>query len=558
MASNAPSKFKKNTKKKIIFKHDQHSSVGSSMLSNFYKQAEFCDISVLAGINGVSIQAHRIVLCAYSEYFLEILQSTKHSSTLQYQVQIKEIEASTLKPIIEFMYFGSIELSFETVADLLKAASFLKIEPLIKGCCSFVEKNIDYRNSLSWYQLACDFTLPRLKENILTHICNNFDTISKHKQLTMLTENQFEQLLESIKMATTKNFLAEEAFLAIVAWINYDQPNREHLVPQLLSKVSFENLTLEFIMKNRKIVCRNIESYELVCSWLQWHLSPETRPERNTTKQKHDRLTIVQNCKLVNFRIFDIKTYDSNLKLWSIERTLSPVTDYEISSTILCDNKLLAATNIHFTHILECIDLQTCKKSLIQSQSNKVILQMAFLKGYLCVLFFLRSFEVSLELYSFSRRQWENKVLPFLPTMFCKLVTNDEMLYLLDFTVGSLGLYNIFLNQWRLENIRKEALINFGLAVDERFLYILGGKLEEEIIDKVKCYNLSDNSWSTLASLPQAREQFNAVICENKILTSDGFYVDEYNIDNDTWETFSSLKTRKKGGVKIISWETNP
>ncbi|RLU17015.1 hypothetical protein DMN91_011084 [Ooceraea biroi] len=90
--------------------------------------ADNCMVDVTLCAAGQRIQAHRIVLCACSTLFHELLsQVTEDYST----IILSDISPRDIQSIIQFMYHGEVRVPVEDISSLLEAARLLKISGLI-------------------------------------------------------------------------------------------------------------------------------------------------------------------------------------------------------------------------------------------------------------------------------------------------------------------------------------------------------------------------------------------------------------------------------------------
>ncbi|XP_055851109.1 kelch-like protein 4 [Episyrphus balteatus] len=540
---------------KMIYKCPKQAAIVSEKLLSFYKENELFDTVLIVGSNCINIQAHRVVLCAFSEYFLEKFrggQNALQTSTLQ----LKEIEASNLKLIIDFMYTGLIELRLANIDGLLKTALFLKIKTLIEGCYELIGQNINSSNSLTFLRLANELSLSSLKAKSLECIYTHFEKISKANEFLLLNKDELKNLLFN---DNPHNDFQEVVFLSMVDWINYDKLNRAHFAFELLSMIRFRALSPKFILENRKSVCKTVEDYELICSWLQWHLSPDTRsnlqPNRPLIpRKKTDKLAVIGH---QNGREICFQTFNSKENTWSMEmKKLSPSIRSN-SSTIVIDNKLLEVggyLNGSMTNRIQCLDMGTIDwVDFPPMNTPRMDCQLANLNRYLCVFGLNTNFVPSMEIYNFSSCKW-NRLQPMGKlSKYSRITALNGRLYILDFENGFLQVYDISSNKWTSKAVGKSSLRNFGFAGTERFLYVIGGNENGEYMKTVKRYDLSNNSWCELASLSRGLEHPTTKVFGNKIMICDGCNVEEYNIDIDKWNTLSCLPEEVKSISVSIS-----
>ncbi|XP_050446444.1 uncharacterized protein LOC126849037 isoform X1 [Cataglyphis hispanica] len=99
---------------------------------------EDCMVDVTLSAAGQRIHAHRIVLCACSTLFKEVLsQVTEDYPT----IILSDISPQNVKSIIEFIYHGEVRIPVDNINSLLEAAQSLKISGLV-DINGFEEKTI--------------------------------------------------------------------------------------------------------------------------------------------------------------------------------------------------------------------------------------------------------------------------------------------------------------------------------------------------------------------------------------------------------------------------------
>lgn len=86
---------------------DSHQNHLQTRLLNQLKQNRFCDVT-LALEDGQTLEVHRAILCACSEYFDNILSVTYTGRDTV--VILKDCEYEDVKLIIQYMYSGEISV----------------------------------------------------------------------------------------------------------------------------------------------------------------------------------------------------------------------------------------------------------------------------------------------------------------------------------------------------------------------------------------------------------------------------------------------------------------
>ncbi|XP_076685560.1 uncharacterized protein LOC143377765 [Andrena cerasifolii] len=90
---------------------------------------EDCMVDVTLAAAGERIHAHRIVLCACSTLFRDVLSQVNEDHPT---IILSDISAQDIKSIIEFTYHGEVRVPVENFNSLLDAARSLKISGLIE------------------------------------------------------------------------------------------------------------------------------------------------------------------------------------------------------------------------------------------------------------------------------------------------------------------------------------------------------------------------------------------------------------------------------------------
>nr|XP_033328284.1 uncharacterized protein LOC117221433 [Megalopta genalis] len=102
-----------------------------SHLSDVVRQLleEDCMVDVILAAAGERIHAHRIVLCACSTLFRDVLSQVNEDHPT---IILSDVSAQDIRSIVEFIYHGEVRVAVENISSLLDAARSLKICGLIE------------------------------------------------------------------------------------------------------------------------------------------------------------------------------------------------------------------------------------------------------------------------------------------------------------------------------------------------------------------------------------------------------------------------------------------
>jgi len=101
----------------------------SELLSVFKELANdevFTNVTIVAA-GGKTIEAHKVVLSAFSPFFKELLVKNHHQHPLIY---LRGVSYTNLKAIIDFIYFGQAKVDANDLPDFMALASDLQIKGL--------------------------------------------------------------------------------------------------------------------------------------------------------------------------------------------------------------------------------------------------------------------------------------------------------------------------------------------------------------------------------------------------------------------------------------------
>jgi len=92
------------------------------------------------------------------------------------------------------------------------------------------------------------------------------------------------------------------------------------------------------------------------------------------------------------------------------------------------------------------------------------------------------------------------------------------------------------------------------------YLYVCGGRLEDDVSSKVEIFDTVENKWEEVASMQQARDCAFGVATKVKIFVAGGRREDwasrlltceMFSISTNEWQLISSLKAPREGGTMM-------
>ena len=108
--------------------HDYHSNWRKS-LSQLRKETDFADVTVVTD-DKVKFSAHKILLSSCSNTFKFILKESNHANPLIY---LSSVSSVNLGFILDYIYYGEVNLYQEQLDSFLETSEKLEIEGLLGG-----------------------------------------------------------------------------------------------------------------------------------------------------------------------------------------------------------------------------------------------------------------------------------------------------------------------------------------------------------------------------------------------------------------------------------------
>ena len=96
-------------------------------IANLRAHTDFTDVT-LASADGKQIDAHKVILCAASPFFQNLLKGNKHAHPLIY---MRGVDSEDLLALVDFFYSGEANIPQENLESFLKVAEELQLKGLM-------------------------------------------------------------------------------------------------------------------------------------------------------------------------------------------------------------------------------------------------------------------------------------------------------------------------------------------------------------------------------------------------------------------------------------------
>lgn len=100
------------------------------------RKSEFFDVTLACDGGDEQIQAHKLVLASCSPFFRKVLNNVQNSKNANGQnplIYLKGIDYPNLSAVLNFMYYGEVNVAQEELSSFLKVAEELSVKGLTDG-----------------------------------------------------------------------------------------------------------------------------------------------------------------------------------------------------------------------------------------------------------------------------------------------------------------------------------------------------------------------------------------------------------------------------------------
>uniref|UniRef100_A0A4W3H938 Kelch-like family member 26 n=1 Tax=Callorhinchus milii TaxID=7868 RepID=A0A4W3H938_CALMI len=222
----------KNGGLRCTFSAPGHSAALLRGLAALRAQGQLLDVVLM--VNNEPFPVHKATLAACSDYFRAMFTGGMREAS-QDVIELKGLSAKGLKRIVDFAYSAEVTLDLDCIQDVLGAAVFLQMEPVVELCQEFLKSAMSVETCLNIGQMATTFSLASLKESVDSFTFAHFLQISEQEDFLHLP---LERLIFFLRSNQLKNCGEINLFRAAVRWLQHDSSRRDSAGP-LLGHIRF-------------------------------------------------------------------------------------------------------------------------------------------------------------------------------------------------------------------------------------------------------------------------------------------------------------------------------
>ena len=169
-------------------------------------------------------------------------------------MELKGVSSIGLAQVIHYAYTGVVEVTWDTVAEVISTASLLQCLPVLDLCIDYLIARLDMNTFPDIRTVADTYSLQKLHIVLQHYILQNFREFAKKDWFMKLGAEEVAMYLAMDTLKCTSEF---KLFKIAVDWVCYDRDNREHLAPMLFQHIRFPFMSkqeLKKVYKHRLII----------------------------------------------------------------------------------------------------------------------------------------------------------------------------------------------------------------------------------------------------------------------------------------------------------------
>ena len=222
-----------------------------SKLNDLREENVLCDATLR--IEGQDFAVHRCVLSAASPYFRSLFTGEFRESQNNI-VELQEIKSAAASEALRFVYTGEALVNATNAQDLLRTADFLIIPSLKTKVSEYLKESIDATNCLALESLAAQISCESLEQAAVAFKLQNFVSVVRSEDFMALDFEKIKELVSHDEIIVSRE---EDVYEAVVSWVKHDVLSRECLFPELLKclrLLSMSKYGLREILKEELVI----------------------------------------------------------------------------------------------------------------------------------------------------------------------------------------------------------------------------------------------------------------------------------------------------------------
>ncbi|XP_034671019.1 kelch-like protein 26 isoform X1 [Drosophila subobscura] len=532
----------------------QTSGEEDSLLSGLNKlrlEEKLTDVTLIA--DGISYQAHRVVLAASSDYFCAMFADSAMIETRKKKISLHGITGRALGSILDYIYTSRLELNIDNIEETLAAASIVQVRDVIDRCTFFLQHRIGLDNCLAVATMAEIYGQLGLSARAFRYMCCHFKEFSAGPDFKEMSVDQMRFILSS-------NYpidVSEQELARLVCAYCLDQRLENEVAFDLLRLINWPHINYTQLHVVEAMNC-----------------SIDDKVQRPLPAKYFDRIRELYLSRLLKgeLALEDQTVRDLPTNLRGMELSLLKIGGFEwkgLTNEIMCfsPSKMKWYELTTIPHIDQCESVRpfVCNFGTAVLNNELFIVGGAYdvyLKEYIHPFGFrycpLRNSWVTIAPIQLDRCRFSlNAVGNQYLYAVGGIVENDDTTEEGMRRASNVERYSLADNKWTyMPCLQENRSQHAGVVVGDK-LYISGGIYMAVILSSFWCFDTKVDTWLELASMPTECCDHVLVACDDLIYACGGWHENQaetrvlvqhiyaYSIKTNTWQVETRIPAPK-------------
>ncbi|XP_048459087.1 kelch-like protein 13 isoform X2 [Rhincodon typus] len=301
------------------FSSETHSSAVLQGFNNLRNNDLLCDVSLVPADGDERFPVHRAMMASASDYFKAMFTGGMKEQE-QMSIKLHGVSKIGLKSIIEFTYTSKLSLNMDNLQDILEAASFLQIMPIIEFCKEFLISQVSFQNCVEIGRIANEYHLTTVDKYIKDCILKNFPTMLSSGEFISLS---YDQLVFALGNDGLKNCTELQLFKAACQWLQHEEC-RMQFAAKLMKHIRFPLMSPEELLEHVQKVefmrtdttCVNLlleaSNYQMLP-----YMQPIMQSERTRIRSNSTHLVTLGGVLRQQLLVSkELRLFDENTHMW--------------------------------------------------------------------------------------------------------------------------------------------------------------------------------------------------------------------------------------------------
>ncbi|XP_050430591.1 kelch-like protein 28 isoform X2 [Adelges cooleyi] len=503
--------------------------------------------------DGVQLAAHKLILASASSWF-EVLFYGGFKKNEKRNVTLKEIESDVLRSILTYVYTFKLNIKENNIEKLLKAADCYQFNNVKKLCYNYIREKINIFNCMAFMKYANPISHRELHYFCFNYILMNFNAIvNSESGLEGLFELNFDDFVEFISNDYLEIQSEEMIFEFIIGWINYNLCERKDYLPELL-----KYLRLPLIPKNRLKRITNEPLLKRNKDYLVDFMKEIVNIRAGLNISNTTFRTPYSHVSNIIFAIKgvlgDEDGYIKYLYMRDEENLNWKFCDYAFfRPRRYCSVMVFSSKGVIFaiggfkepnkwTNYIEALDLSSMAKDwvpLMPMKTTRRNFAVSIQGKYIYVIGgedMHKNTLNSIEYYDLDLKVWNcfSKPMPT-PRKYCKSIIHNNRLFIfggihLNTMLASVDCYDLKNNRWIRLGSMPTPKCSMAVAMGKNVVYLIGGGfgiLPSTSERSVFKFDLQYLKWTVLPDMNEPRSNANGVVIKNDLIVFGGVQFDK-------------------------------